>query len=47
MRSIVGSEIAAPDVIGGSGDSCGCHESKEGSKNLHGSVVADMLDVGL
>ena len=47
MRSIVGSEIAAPDLIGGSGDSCGCHESKEESKNRHGSVVADMLDVGL
>lgn len=35
MRSIVGSEIAAPDLIGGSGDSCGCRESKEGSENLH------------
>ena len=36
MRSIVGSEIAAPDLIGGSGDSCDCRESKEGSENLHG-----------
>jgi hypothetical protein len=36
MRSIVGNEIAALDLIGGSGDSYGCRKSKEGRENLHG-----------